>query len=92
MVYDTSLKMDHLHRGLFRKVKHRLEADIWWTDALQEIRLDDDPEYQVMVVSKEYVAKQVREVIDWRETWLKKQGLATDTRMNQDRAAVVGFY
>ena len=40
-------------------------------------------ESQVMVVSAEYVARQVREVIKWRETWLEQEGLPMDTLMNE---------
>ena len=77
--------MDHLHRFLFRKVKHRLKEDKWWTPALQWTRPDNDPGYQVMVVSKEYVAKQVREIIEKRETWLSEEGHELDTRMNAEQ-------
>ena len=77
--------MDHLHRFLFRKVKHRLKEDKWWTPPLQWTRPDNDPGYQVMVVSKEYVAKQVREIIEKRETWLSEQGHELDTCMNAEQ-------
>ena len=61
---------DHLHRFLFRRVKHRLENDKWWTNDL------------VTVVSKEYVANQVREIIEWREKWLTQRNLDIHTCMN----------
>ena len=32
-----------------------------------------------MVVSREYVARQVQKVIAWRETWLQRQGLPLAT-------------
>ena len=36
-----------------------------------------------MDVSKEYVARQVREVIRWRESWLDEKGLPRDTFTNE---------
>ena len=46
---------------------------------------EDEPEGQVMVVSKEHTAKQVREVIAWRERWLAQEGLPRDTLMNDEQ-------
>jgi len=38
-----------------------------------------------MVVSKEHVAQQVRDIIAWREKWLEQAGLPMDTFMNNEQ-------
>ena len=58
---------------------------MWWTADLAEARPDEDTDGQVMVVSNEDVAKQVREVIAWREKWLAQQRLSMDTIMNNEQ-------
>ena len=42
---------------------------------------EEESESQVMVVSKEFVARQVCEVIRWREKWLDEKGLPRNTVM-----------
>ena len=76
---------EHLQRCLFKRVRMRVEADMWWTSELGEKRHDDDNEGQIMVVSKEYVANQVRSVIQCREKWLAENNLPLDTKMTSDQ-------
>ena len=60
----------HLQQCLFKKVRVPLEGDMWISES------------QVMVVSAEYVARQVSEVLKWREAWLKEAELPKDTVMD----------
>ena len=46
-------------------------------------QLEEKSGSQVMVVSKEYVARQVCAVIRWREKWLVQKGLPRNTLMNE---------
>ena len=64
---DVSVGWKHLQQCLFKTVTVPLDADMWRNPNLGAAQPGDKPEGQVMVVSKEHVAKQVREVIAWRE-------------------------
>ena len=65
-----------------------MKADMWWTPDLGDARPEDDTAGQVMVVSREYVANQVRSVIQCRERWLTDNNLALDTNMdNKEHSA-----
>ena len=82
---DVPVAWKHLQQCLFKTVTMPLDADMWRNPNLGAAEPEDEPDGQVMVVSKEHVAKQVREVIEWREKWLDQQGLARDTRMTTSR-------
>ena len=64
-------------RCLFRTETVPLDGDVG----------DDQPggesEGQIAVASKEHVARQVREIIIWREKWLAQEGLPKNTLMNE---------
>ena len=79
---DVSVAWKHLQQCLFRTVTVPLHADIWRNPNFGAAQPEDESEGQVMVVSKEHVAKQVREVIEWREKWLAQEGLPGNTLMN----------
>ena len=71
-----------VHRCLFRKVRVQIESDIWYNRNLGAPQPEEDSDKesgQLMVVSREPVAQQVRDVIQWREEWLIKHNLALDT-------------
>ena len=61
----------HLQQCLFKNVRVPLEGDMWGSES------------QVMVVSAEYVAQQVSDVLKWREALLKKEELPNDTLMDE---------
>ena len=67
---DVSVGWKHLQQCLFKTVTVPLDADIWRNPNLGAAQPEDESEGQVMVVSKEHVAHQIREVITWREKWL----------------------
>ena len=62
-----------------------LDADMWRNPNRGAAQSEDESEGQVMVVSKEHVAKQVRAVIAWREKRLAHQRLSMDTIMNNEQ-------
>ena len=67
-----------LHSVLFKKVTVPNPSDIW--------RNEGDTEDGVqMIVSKEYVARQVKQVIERREQWLQENDLPKHTLMNNDQ-------
>ena len=65
---DVSHTWKHLHSVLFKKVKRRNAADMWCNPGDSENGIP-------IVVSKEYVAFQVKKVIERREEWLRDNGL-----------------
>ena len=66
---DISAGWKHVQQCLFKKVTLRVP--------------EEESESQVMVLSKEFVARQVREVIRWREKWLDEEGLPRNTVMDE---------
>ena len=82
---DVSVAWKHLQQCLFKTVTVPLDADIWRNPNLGAAQPEDESEGQVMVVSKEHVARQVREVIAWREKWLAQVGLPMNTLMNNEQ-------
>ena len=66
----------HLHSVLFKKVRVPYAADIWCTEGET---VDGLP----MVVSAEFVAQQVKKVIERREKWLRDNDKPFDTLMNK---------
>ena len=80
---DISAGWKHVQQCLFKKVTVRVPADDRRTTNLGAAQPEEESERQVMVVSKEYVARQVREVIKWREKWLDQKGLPRNTLMNE---------
>ena len=61
---------------LFKKVRVPIASDIWQSEGETEDGLP-------MVVSAEFVAQQVKEVIERREQWLRDNALPLDTLMNK---------
>jgi hypothetical protein len=82
---EVSVAWKHLQQCLFKTVTVPLQADLWRNPNLGAPQPEDETEGQVMVVSKEHVAKQVREVITWREKWLEQTGLPSNTLMNDEQ-------
>ena len=66
----------HLHTVLFKKVRVPYGGDMWCTS-------NDTEDGLPMVVSAEYVALQVKKVIQRREQWLRDRGLPLDSIMNE---------
>ncbi len=81
---DVSVGWKHLQQCLVKTVTVPLNADIWRNPNLGAAQPEDESEGQVIVVSKEHVAHQVREVIAWREKWLAQEGLPRNTFMNNE--------
>jgi len=65
---------------LFAKKKHPVSVDVWMPGAAQP----GETQYVNAVVSEVYVLRQLRGVIDLRETWLKEQGLPMDFQMRDE--------
>ena len=65
----------HLHNVLFKKVRVPYKADIWC----------QAEEGTPMVVSEEFVASQVKKVIERREQWLRNKRLPLQTVMNNSQ-------
>ena len=80
---DVSAAWKHMQQCLFKKVKVAVDVGMRWNPNLGAAQPEDESEGQVMVVSKEHVANQVREVITWREKWLEQQGLPMNMFMNK---------
>ena len=72
---DAFVAWEHVQRRFFRWVSLPVDVDVWRKDG-------GESEGQAMVVSKEHVARQVREVIIWREEWLAQERLPMNTLMN----------
>jgi hypothetical protein len=81
---DVSVAWKHLHQCLFKTVTVPLSDDRWRNPNLGAAQPEDESEGQAMVVSKEHVAHQVREVIERREKWLALVNLPMDTIMSYD--------
>ena len=75
---NVSRTWKQLHAVLFKKVRVPNPADIWHNESDTE---DGVP----MVVSKEFVALQVKQVIERREQWLQDNGLPMHTLMNDEQ-------
>ena len=74
----------HLHSVLFKKVRVPPAGDIWRQSGQHPS--GDDPEEGVqMIVSVEYVAFQVKSVIERREQWLRANSLPLNTIMNEQQ-------
>ena len=77
----------HLHNVLFKKVRVPYDADVWSQSASVSQpsagAADDHVEGIPMVVSEEFVASQVRHVIERREKWLRDNHLPLDTVMDE---------
>ena len=80
---DISAGWKQVQQCLFKKVTVRVPADDRRTTNLGAAQPEEESERQVMVVSKEFVARQVREVIRWREKWLDEKGLPRNTVMDE---------
>ena len=78
---DVSAGWKHVQQCLFKKVTVSVPDDVWRNTNLGASQPEEESESQVMVVSKEFVARQVREVIRWREKWLDEKGLPRNTVM-----------
>ena len=78
----------HLHSVLFKKVRVPYESDLWRQPEHppSEYDADDNDEDEGdgvrMVVSAEFVAMQVKKVIERREKWLRDNNFPVDTLMN----------
>ncbi len=79
---DVSTAWRHLQQCLFRNVRKPVEADLWRNGYIEAPQPGSELEGQVMLVSQEHVARQVREVITTRERWLEQEGLPRNTVMN----------
>ena len=79
----------HLHSVLFKKVRVPYAADVWSQSASVSQPSADAAADHVggipMVVSEEFVASQVRNVIERRERWLRDNDLPLDTVMDGDQ-------
>ena len=80
---DISDGWKQVQQCLFKKVTVRVPADDRRTTNLGAAQPEEESERQVMIVSKEFVARQVREVIRWREKWLDEKGLPRNTVMDE---------
>ena len=73
---EMNAVMRHLQNTLFKNVTVQLPQDVWKPP---EDGGASHPAVQgeaQMVVSREYVARQVQKVISWREQWLHENGLS----------------
>ena len=75
----------HLHTVLFKKVRVPYAADVWSQSANASVSqpsasgADDDPVDGIpMVVSAEFVAWHVKNVIERREKWLRDNRLISE--------------
>ena len=77
----------HLHSVLFKKVRVPYAADIWNQSASvsqpSASEADDPVDGIPMVVSEEFVAWQVKKLIERRDKWLRDNNLPLTTLMNE---------
>ena len=67
----------HLRTLLFRKKKHPVSQDLWFPGGSHS----GEEQHVEAVVSDTFVLKQLKEVIECRETWLRQEGLPMDCQM-----------
>ena len=85
---DTSVATTwkHLHKCLFKKVTVPYAADVWSQSAsVSQPSADEETDHVdgiPMVVSEEFVASQVKNLIERREKWLRDNNLLLSTVMN----------
>ena len=76
----------HLHSVLFKKVRVPYAADMWSQSASvsqpSASEADDPVDGIPMVVSEEFVALQVKNLIERREKWLRDNRLPLNTVMD----------
>ena len=76
----------HLQNTLFKNVTVQLPEDVWkHPDVGGASQLAAQGEAH-LVVSREYVARQVQTVIVWRDKWLEDKGLPLDAEIRGDLA------
>ena len=82
---DVSTTWKHLHRVLFKKARVPYASDIWSKSASvsqpSASQGDEPADGLPMVVSEEFVAMQVKSVIERREQWLTDNNLPLSTIM-----------
>ena len=81
----VSVAWEYLKRCLFRSVTVPVDADVRRKPHLGAPQPGDNSKGQGMSVSKEHVARQVREVITWREKWFAQQMLPMSTLVNNEQ-------
>ena len=70
----------HLRTLLFRKKKHPVSQDLWFPGGSHS----GEEQHVEAVVSDTFVLKQLKEVIECRETWLRQEGLPMDCQMRDN--------
>ena len=68
---------NHLRTLLFRKKKYPVTQDIWIPGASKP----GEEQHVEAVVSEVFVLKQIKEVIEFRETWLRQNNLPMNCQM-----------
>ena len=76
----------HLQNTLFKNVTVQLPEDVWKHPDVGGASQPAAQGEAHMVVSREYVARQVQTVVAWREKWLQEQNLPLDTVIRDDMA------
>ena len=84
---DVATTWKHLHSVLFKKVRVPNASDIWRKSASvsqpSASEGDDPVDGLPMVVSEEFVAQQVKKVIERREQWLRYNHLPLEIVMDE---------
>ena len=76
----------HLQNTLFKNVTVQLPEDVWKRPDVGGASQPAAQGEAHLVVSREHVARQVRTVLAWRESWLKDRRLPLDTVIRNDLA------
>ena len=83
---DLHVVFRHLQNTLFKNVTKRLPEDVWMPPDVGGASQPAAQGEAHLVVSREYVARQVQKVITTRETWLNDNGLPLDIVLQDDLA------
>ena len=79
---DTTTLWKHLQITLFKKVRVPVPVDVWMPPCFDATQLEagEEQQEQTMVVSAEYVAYQIWDLLTWRNQWLRNvEDLPEDT-------------
>ena len=83
---DLHAAFRHLQHTLFKNVTARLPQDVWMHSDVGGASQPVAQGQARLVVSREYVARQVQTVIVQRERWLSRQGLPLNTVLRDSPA------